>query len=479
MNEDRFVQGSSSRLRVLLISTYELGRQPFGLASPAAWLSHAGFSVRTLDLSIEMLDDGVVREADVVAMYVPMHTASRLAADVARKVHDLNPIARLCFYGLYAPMNEDFFRSLGAVAVLGGEFEEGLVSLAERLANDRATTTQEEPVISLERQQFIVPDRSDMPALDRYASLVVGDSSRIVGYTEASRGCKHLCRHCPIVPVYGGRFRVVQRDVVLEDIRQQVEAGAQHITFGDPDFLNGPAHTMGLIEDMHRLFPHVTYDVTIKIEHLLRHQDRIKDLKRTGCLFVTSAVESIDDRTLEVYDKRHTRQDFESVVRVFRNVGLELSPTFVTFSPWTTLQNYADLLDTIVDLELVPNVSPVQYAIRLLIPAGSRLLELEEVRQLVGPFDAERLCYPWSHPDPRVDQLYADVLHAVNQLHESRSAAFANVWSVACHAIETDSPCARKETGKDLCRSTGAIPHINEPWYCCAEPTEQQIKNCC
>jgi radical SAM superfamily enzyme YgiQ (UPF0313 family) len=479
MNEDRFARGSGSRLRILLVSTYELGRQPFGVASPAAWLTRAGFSVRTVDLSVEMLADGDVREADLFAMYVPMHTASRLAADVVRKIRVLNPSAHLCFYGLYAPMNEEYFRSLGAVAVLGGEYEEGLVSLAERLARGGKATAQEEPVISLGRQHFVVPDRSDMPPLERYASLVVGDALRTVGYTEASRGCKHLCRHCPIVPVYGGRFRVVQRDVVLDDIRQQVDAGAQHITFGDPDFFNGPAHAIALVQEVHRLFPSVTYDVTIKIEHLLRHQDRISELKHTGCLFVTSAVESIDDRTLEIYDKQHTRQDFEHVVRLFRDVGLELSPTFVTFSPWTTLGNYAELLDTIIDLDLVPNVSPVQYAIRLLIPAGSRLLELEEVRQLVGPFDAERLCYPWTHPDPRVDGLCDDILEVVNRSHDSRAAAFADVWSVASHALESEPTRTRARVGQTLTAPTSAIPHINEPWYCCAEPTEQQIKNCC
>ena len=223
----------------------------------------------------------------------------------------------------------------------------------------------------------------------------------------------------------------------------------------------------------------MTYDVTIKIEHLLRHQDRIPDLKRTGCLFVTSAVESIDERTLEIYDKQHTREDFERVVGLFRNVGLELSPTFVTFSPWTTVQGYMELLDTIVDLELVPNVSPVQYAIRLLIPAGSRLLELEEVRRLVEPFDAERLYYPWTHPDPRVDKLYADVLNVVNQPHDSRATAFADLWGVASRADDAGAACTRALTLDGVGASNVAIPHINEPWYCCAEPTEQQIHNCC
>src|SRR5207253_1855094 len=108
----------------------------------------------------------------------------------------------------------------------------------------------------------------------------------------------HVCRHCPVVPIYNGQFRVVQPDVVLADIDAQVRAGAEHITFGDPDFFNGPTHAMRVVDALHAAHPHVTYDVTIKVEHLLRHGDLLPRLASTGCALVTSAVESIDDRVL-------------------------------------------------------------------------------------------------------------------------------------------------------------------------------------
>ena len=77
--------------------------------------------------------------------------------------------------------------------------------------------------------------------------------------------------------------------------------------------------------------------MTIKIEHLLKHRDLLPRLKTTGCLFVISAVESINDRVLELLDKGHTRADFVEAVRLTRDAGLTLTPTFVTFTPWTTL----------------------------------------------------------------------------------------------------------------------------------------------
>jgi radical SAM superfamily enzyme YgiQ (UPF0313 family) len=483
-------------IMVLLISTYELGHQPFGLASPTAWLREEGATVIAIDLAVEMLDEEAVRSADLVAFYVPMHTATRLATRVLERVQKLNPTAHICFYGLYAPVNESFLRRLGAQTILGGEFEDGLVSLVRRLGGTTPATgagagpaahpprqaPQPEQVISLSRLQFRTPDRTDLPELAKYAYLDLGNGERrTVGYTEASRGCKKLCRHCPIVPVYNGHFRVVQRDVVLEDVHNQVAAGAQHITFGDPDFFNGPAHALALVNRLHAEHPTVSYDVTIKIEHLLKHAEYLPVLRDTGCLFVTSAVESVDDEILEHFDKRHTREQFRDVVRLFREVGLTLNPTFVTFTPWTTVPGYLDLLRELAGLDLVDNVPPIQYAIRLLIPRGSTLLELPSVQQIIADFDEEALYYPWQHPDPDVDRLYDAVLETVKQAQAdglSRPEVFSRIWQVAADACRGSAADPVPPLPAGVAAASGISrpsPSLSEPWYCCAEPTEEQF----
>src|SRR5437667_8272717 len=463
-------------VNIVLISTYELGRQPFGLASPAAWLRKCGHPVVTLDLARQALDEAAIGDAELIAIYLPMHTATRLAAQLLPRLRKLNPSAYLCCYGLYAPMNADYLRALGVATILGGEFEEGLVHLAERLATagQQAIRQPAESRISMARLQFQVPDRSGMPAMEKYAHLIVpGDGYRIVGSTEASRGCKHLCRHCPIVPVYKGVFRIVSQDVVCEDIRRQVAAGAQHITFGDPDFFNGIRHAVELAEVFHREFPAVTYDVTIKIEHLLKYEKHLPALRDTGCLFVISAVESVDDAVLGFLDKGHTREDFLRVTKTFRELGMTLHPTFVPFTPWTTVDGYLDLLRVIEQQGVIENVATIQLGIRLLIPAGSRMLELEEVRRLVGPFDPRSLAYPWQNSDPRMDALsetVQEIAAAAERQKESRLAAFERV-SRAAHVAAGLS--ARKINPP--ARSQAGVPFLSEPWYCCAEPTRDQL----
>jgi len=437
-------------LKVLLISTYELGRQPFGLASPAAWLRERGHEVDCADLACSPLPEENAAGADVVAFYIPMHTATRLAVKAIGNVRRLNPRARLCCYGLYAPVNEAYLRKLGVEAILGGEFEPGLVHFVERAAGP-----QTEARVSLERLSFRVPERAPLPPLGRYAALQLNGTRLIAGYTEASRGCKHHCRHCPVVPVYDGHFRIVPREIVLEDVRRQVAAGAEHITFGDPDFFNGPAHAIALVRALYQEHPGLTYDVTIKIEHLLKQRSLLPVLKETGCLFVTSAVESVDDQVLVRLAKGHNRADFIKAAGLMREVGLVLAPTFVAFHPWTTLENYRDLLQTILKLDLIENVAPVQFAVRLLIPAGSRLLELPEVRSLVGPFEERALAYPWKSPDRSVDELCAHV-EAEVKAGGSRREVFGRIWRLAHGASLPDYHLV----------SRAAIPYMTEPWFC-------------
>jgi radical SAM superfamily enzyme YgiQ (UPF0313 family) len=437
-------------MRILLISTYELGRQPFGLASPAAWLAACGHEVECADLCVAPLPDAAVRRASLIALYLPMHTATRLALAAIAKIRAVNPDAHLCCYGLYAPLNQSYLRKLGVETILGGEFEPGLVALADRPG------AQPEPVISLEKLQFQTPDRSGLPALALYAKLHVNGTTKRAGYTEASRGCKHLCRHCPVVNVYQGAFRIVQPEVVLEDIRQQVAAGAEHISFGDPDFFNGPTHAMRIVDAMHDEFPSLTCDATIKIEHLLKHRDLIPRLKSTGCLFVTSAVESIDDAVLAKLEKGHTRSDFLKIVAEFRQTSLTLAPTFIPFTPWTTRDSYRDLLTVIAETNLIENVAPIQLALRLLIPNGSRLLELADIQQVLTGFDEPALLHRWKHCDPQMDALADQSLKLA-----ARKAPRHEIFKKLCDLV--GGP--RLPDNYDL-MPRATIPYMDEPWYC-------------
>ncbi|MDX1698841.1 MAG: CUAEP/CCAEP-tail radical SAM protein [Thiohalobacterales bacterium] len=458
-------------MKIALVNPYELGRQPFGLAEPATLLARVGCEVVCCDLSIQKLDACLTPDMQLVAIYVPMHTATRIAVEALPKIRQLAPQAHLCIYGLYAPMNVELFRSHGVDSIIGGEFENALLELVGQLRSN--SDAQPGGMIRLDRTPFVVPDRSGLPALSSYAHLIMPDgTTRTVGFAETTRGCKYLCRHCPVVPVYQGKFFVVPADVVLADIDNQVAAGASHISFGDPDFFNGPGHALRIVRKLHERHPQLTWDATIKIEHIVRYPEEIRELARCGCLFIVSAVESVDDRVLALLDKGHTRADFVEALDLMRSAGIALAPTFVAFTPWTTLDGYIALLRDIMDLQLVEAVAPVQLSIRLLVPAGSHVLAIPDSGDLFGPFDAEILGHPWRHPDPRMDALQQDVQARVQEAEaegQSRAAIFTAIWRMAHAAAGEPAPAVDLQSGRQ------AVPRLSENWYCCAEPTCEQL----
>jgi len=449
---------------ILLISCYELGHQPLGAAWPRAFLERAGYAPATLDLSIEPLDEAKVARARVIGIAVPMHTALRIGARAVERIRDLNPGCVVVFYGLYALLNRDYLLGRFADVVLGGEFEGALVALCERVEAGQAAALDAAP--SLDRLAFPLPSRAALPGLTRYVSLALGGRLTPAGYVEASRGCLHHCLHCPIPPVYGGRFFAVPRDVVLEDVRRLVAAGAGHITFGDPDFLNGPGHALKLVRALHAEFPAVTYDFTAKIEHIVRHRGMFPEFAATGCLFVVSAVESLSNVVLANLEKGHTQADVSVALDILRRVGITLRPSFVPFTPWETFADYLDLLDFIAREDLIDQVDPVQLTIRLLVPPGSLLLSRPAIQPYLGELDAARFTYRWTHPDPRMDALQREasaLVEGAARSAEDPAVTFQRVQSVAYgRAGRARPPGAFRAPPPER-----PVPaRLTEPWFC-------------
>jgi radical SAM superfamily enzyme YgiQ (UPF0313 family) len=471
---------------ILLISCYELGHQPLNLAAPLAHLERAGYAPVAVDTAVEPLPDAAVARARLVAISVPMHTALRLGALVAERVRALNPAAHIACFGLYASLNADYLLRTCADSVIGGEYEVPLLELARALEEGRSgpiegVGTREPPAApALERGPFELPDRRALPPLERYARLCRGNDLALAGYVEATRGCLHTCLHCPITPIYRGRFVAVPREFVLADIRQQVQAGAAHITFGDPDFLNGPTHSLRIVRALHDEFPHVTFDATIKIEHILERRAIFPELRELGCAFVVSAVESLSDGVLAHLRKGHTRTDVIAALDILEAAGIPLRLSLVAFTPWTTLDDYLDVLDFVTERDLIEQVDPVQYAIRLLVPPGSALLDEPDTAHWLGPLDEAAFTYRWEHPDPRMDVLHQRVsqrVQAAQHAGEPPAQTFAAVRELALEAAGRCTPVAvgaplpatlryQKGRGETPSHSRRPLPHLTESWFC-------------
>jgi radical SAM superfamily enzyme YgiQ (UPF0313 family) len=444
-------------VRVLLVNTYELGHQPVGIAAPAAVLRDRGHEVRALDLSVDAWDGEAVAWADRIAFSVPMHTAMRIAREAIARTRAEHAALPIAAYGLYAPMLADV-----ADRVLAGETD---AALAAWVDGDGDCT-----VVFLGRAARgvppLLPARDLLPPPERYAHLVDHGQQVPIAYVEASHGCAHRCRHCPVPVIYDGRIRILDADAVVADVAQQVAAGARHVTFGDPDFLNGVHHSLRVARAVHDAFPALTFDCTVKVEHILRDAEVWPELAALGCRFVISAFESTNAAILERFAKGHTVDDEAAAVALLRGHGIEIRPTWVPFTPWTTLEDVHAMLRFVAAHDLVANVDPVQYTIRLLIPRDSLLLELPEVSSRVGAYDADRGAYPWTADDTALDDLQL-VLATLVEHRLADGSSLVEIYRAVCEAAGMTAPDV-PDTARD-------VPRLTEPWFCCAEPTSLQL----
>jgi radical SAM superfamily enzyme YgiQ (UPF0313 family) len=442
-------------VRILLVSTYELGHQPLGVAAPAAALLGAGHDVAAVDLSVDPLDMKMVDWAERVAISVPMHTAMRIGVEVATRIRLHAPGKPIAMYGLYAAMGAD--RTVGEVVdvAIVGEYQPSLLAWS-------AGGSVAPVVTDLAIGSFATPARHLLPGLDRYAHLQHGDQHRRVGYVEASHGCRHRCRHCPIPAVYDGLYRVVGLDPLQADIEALVGMGAEHITFGDPDFLNGPAHSMRAIERAHQAFPSLTFDVTIKVEHLLAHAELLPRLAAAGTLFVVSAFESTDERSLMLLDKGHTVADMEEALLISRAAGIDIHPSWMPFMPWTEPSHVVDIFRFLDRHDLLGITDPVQLSIRLLVPEGSLILDVAAAQ--MGGYDPVALSYRWQSENPRSDLLQAE-LAALAAAHADSGVdpleTLVEMWGVSLDAAGDDPAEAQIPAG-----ATAGRPRMTEPWFC-------------
>ncbi len=439
---------------ILLISCYELGHRPSGLTRPLRALETAGFAPDVIDIAVEPLDVEKVKRARFIGISVPMHTALRLGVHLLHRIQQIKSDALICMYGLYATLNADYLLSHGVDFCIGGEASMLLVELVQSLVEGEQIETQ--------KTGFHTPK---LPPLEVYAQFEDNGETRTVGYTETTHGCKHLCTHCPIPPVYNGKFFVVQPGTVLAEVQEQAAQGATHITFGDPDFLNGPMHGLRILRAMHEVHPNLTFDFTTKVEHILKHRKHFPEFAQLGCRFVISAVESLSDRVLTILEKHHTRADVEAAIDIVHGTGIALRPTWVPFTPWTTLDDYLEILQFVDTHRLVYHVDPVQYAVRLLVPPGSYLLNRPETKTLSLTLDEAAFSYTWAHPDARMDELHKTVSALVE--NDARAGVdtletFYRIWSLAADmhgSRHTPLGFRSKEVHQPA-------PRITEAWFC-------------
>ncbi len=457
---------SNTPIRLLAISTYELGQQPLVLARIAAILNSAGIEYSLCDNSVDKrtftrLEDFLLEDQmppTHLIISVPMHTATQLARAIADRARRLfGDSITIIALGLYSKVALASSSSFDQAVASGNRGE-----ILSAIGVDPQSTTQK-------NETNLIPDRSKLPGLANYAHLIEGVEQKVVGYVESTIGCAHECLHCPVPVVFGGRFKAVPLQTVLAQINELYQNGARHITFGDPDFLNGPMHALRIARAMNAAHPDLTFDATVKVEHVLENRWIWDELSTLGLKFIVSAFEHTSDEILKRLGKGHTRSDILEALSLLRQKGIEVRPSLMPFTPWTTRENLLDLVEFLFENQLVNSVDPVQLTIRLLVPLGSLVLGEADIE--FGPWNPEALSYEWHSSDPAIDDLQQK-LASIAEDAECDDLDPFTVFSLMREAIyrRFNMP-APPHRSIPTCESK---PRLTESWFCCAEPTKSQ-----
>lgn len=407
-------------IKILVISSFEGGYQPITAISAYSGLKNAGYeNTHFHDTYVDGIPENLFSNADLIAISVPLFDALQAGLQLSEMIRATAPNAQIVFFGQYATLNAGRLPGKYGNYAVCGEWEQPLINLAHHIssgnelnkiglvdARDARTGLIPHPYIT--RNQIVLPDRSAAPALHKYpqphVEKMLNRSGVVVGGVESTRGCHHKCTYCSVYAAYDGKVIPIKDGIVIQDVRNLMAQGMTHLTFTDAEFFNAKNQGINLLRALHAEFPALTYDFTTRIDHIIEHEDSLREMKGLGVQFITSALEFPTQMVLDVVSKEISIEDIEEAIATLRDIGIRLSPTFIMFNPWVSKKDLDAFKDFIKRNALDDVVDPIQYETRLHLYKGSPLLSRTSTAGLT--LIENEFHFDWKHPDPEVDEIY-------------------------------------------------------------------------
>ena len=437
-------------MKILLTSFYDLGKQPKIIAEIVDRYNSAEIDFDFFDFSVE--DQNIdLENYDVLGIYAPMHTATILSIEY---IKDKILPNKMFTFGLYGSVLEDFNSSIRYIK----DIESDELALFLEINDDHQ--------FSLKNN---IPNRQIFPDISNYAHLVDGSNNLIAGSVETTYGCKHSCTHCPVPISFNGTFKTYSLEKIISDVENQVNQGAKHISFNDPDFFNGPIHALKILESLNEKFPSITYDSTIKVEHILKYKKYFKELSSLNMVFVISAFETTNDLVLSILEKNHTSNDLNNSIEISQDFGIDIRPTWMPFSPWTELNDLSNIVNLIEKYKLRETVDPIQLTIKLLIPKHSLIIKKPEINKYLGNYEKNSLSFKWEYENNDVEKLQSSLFDFIlnnSELNEHKQ--YLGMVNIIEKYTDTKLLTNSSYDFKN-------VPKLSETWFCCAEPSKIQL----
>jgi len=240
--------------------------------------------------------------------------------------------------------------------VVAGEGEYAFAELVERLAT--AQGGDGIPGVFFERNGEVIGARQegfiDLSALPDLPFELVDVERYITKRPElgvdrhfeicTSRGCPHRCGFCYIESVHDRRWRGMDADAVVDNIKTLVQRFAlECVSFREDNFFVSRTRVERMARRLIEEHAGVKWAASSRIDYFAEYSPEFVDLLRqSGCVLLTFGVESGAQRVLDFVHKDIRVDQVEKVARLVRDHGIRATYHFMGGFPSETTGEFLD-----------------------------------------------------------------------------------------------------------------------------------------
>lgn len=273
--------------------------------------------------------------------------------ELAVRLKALNPKIRILFGGPHVTAFPEEALQYGDV-VVRREGDATLVEVAQRLAGDSEDPflgdirgisfwgNQGEMIHNAERPFLTSEELSRLPFPNYPEPVLKGISHSVI---VTSRGCPFHCDFCAVIAHFGSRYRFLDEDRAVELIEHTVRQTPRQIFFGDDNFHARPERTRAIMEKiLSRGTPMPPWGAQVRVEAAW-DTEILGLMKKTGCTRLYVGFESVNARTLRLFNKQSSPEKNEAAIRRFHEAGFSVHGMFVLGSDEDTVDTVRETVD--------------------------------------------------------------------------------------------------------------------------------------
>ena len=391
----------------------------------ATILKNMGYNTKVFIEDISPPDWKQLEDADMICISSISSTATR-AFQIAEKFRKLGiPVAIGGPHSTFLP--EESLEH--ADYVIRGEGEETLVELLENLESGKPLDTIKGLSFKNSKQEIVhnparelLKDLNEAPIPDFSIVHKWAEKAKVIPIAT-SRGCPFACKFCSVIPMFGRKYRFKSIDRIIEEIKAAAPQKG-HVFFIDDNFAANKERTKTLLRALIDNKTKFEWSAQVRTD-IAKDPELLKLMKASGCFSVYIGFESINPKTLSLYNKSQGLEDIENAIRAVKKHSINIHGMFVLGSDTDDIQTIRNTEKFAKKLD----IDSIQFMILTPLPGTPVFEDLKSAGRLIhtdwSKYDAHHAVF-----EPKLMtafELHVETLKAMSKFY-SWPAILRNLW---------------------------------------------------